>query len=173
VQLGYSDWEPFQTTEPIVVTRFIDTTGFSRTSTGSDFLRIDATLPAALYGKALAFAGFQMCYGTNTGNSITEVDVEEDVQTSSGSGGSSSVASDSTTRTDAACRTYSPASPIPLTSSNQFGLFVIGNWTTANTDLFMGRVTAILQPTSTAASASHAAGRAGSASHNPGVGLSR
>jgi methylmalonyl-CoA mutase, N-terminal domain len=102
VQLGYSDWEPFQTTEPIVVTRFIDTTGFSRTSTGSDFLRIDATLAAALYGKALAFAWFQMCYGTNTGNSITEVDVEEDVQTSSGSGGSSSVASDSPTRTDAA-----------------------------------------------------------------------
>jgi hypothetical protein len=172
VQVGYANWEVFDTTDPMEVIHFTDTTGFVRTATGSNFLRIDATLPAALYGKALSFVGFQMCYGTNTGNSITQVNVEKDTQTSLGNGGVTAIVTDNTARTDAACRTYSPASPVPMTSSTQFGLFVIANWTTANTDLFLGRVTAILQPTATAATASHAASARGNSSLGASAGQS-
>ena len=150
VQLPYSSWVPRSSTDPLNITRYSDAIGFNRTATGFSDLTIGAAIPTSLYGKALAFAGFQMCYSTNTGNSISSVSVYQVTQTAAGNGGSSVVASDGTSRTDDACRTYAPASPITMTSADQFQIYLGVNWTTAGTEIWLGRVTAILQPTATA-----------------------
>jgi hypothetical protein len=150
VSIGYENWVPRSTADPLNITYYSDTAGFERTAIGGSYFTIGAMLPTSLYGKALAFSGFQMCYSTNTGNSISNVFVYQITQTAAGNAGSAAVVTDATSRTDDACRTYSLSSPITMTSSDEFMLYVLGNWTTANTELWLGRVTAILQPTSTA-----------------------
>ncbi|HKU56429.1 MAG TPA: hypothetical protein VJP41_05345 [Gaiellaceae bacterium] len=163
VQLGFTNWVPWLSTDPLSATHYSDTTGYLRSSTGASWIEIDAPIPTSLYGKALAFVGFQFCYVTN-GNSLTDVLVYQDTQTTQGFGGDSVVASDATTRTDSACRTYTPSSPIAMTSADQFSLWVDGNWATASSYIYFGRVTAILQPTSSAATAPKATARAARAS---------
>jgi hypothetical protein len=163
VQVPYASWRPRSSTDPLNITYYSDTAGFNRTATGGSDLTIGAAIPTSLYGKALAFVGFQMCYGTNPGNSISSVSVYKVTQTAAGSGGETVVASDSTSRTDDACRTYSPASPITMTSSDQFQIYVFGSWTTAGTEIWLGRVTAILQPTASAGTLGKGTAQSGNA----------
>jgi hypothetical protein len=149
-QVPFATWAPRLSTDPFTITRYSDAIGFDRGTIGSSSLVLGAGIPTSLYGKALALVGFQMCYSTNTGNAITSVYVYKLTQTTAGNGGSAVVTSDSTTRSDDACRTYSPASPVTLTSADQFQIYLGVNWTSSGTEIWLGRVTAILRPTSTA-----------------------
>jgi hypothetical protein len=163
VQLGHSNWSPFTNTDPITVTHYTDTQGLTATSTTTDLIRADPVLPNALYGKALALDGVRICYHTNTGNDISGVYLIQNTQTTNGQGGANTIFHDGTMRTDAACRLYSPPSPVTLTSADQLSIMVVADWTTANTPLYMGNTTLILHPTSTAATASKNVSRSGRA----------
>ena len=151
VQLGHANWQSFNSTDPVKVTRFTNLQGLTATTTGDFDFRIDGTAPSSLYGKGLAVSGVQICYDATAGPTITNVFLESDLETTTGFGTTTTLAHDSTARSDAACRTYSPAAPAPLTSQTQISIFLTANWTTANTELVLGRATLILQPTSTAA----------------------
>jgi hypothetical protein len=150
-QLGHSNWEPYSSSDPITVTRATQTQAVSASTAAQFFFRLDMTIPSALYGKALAYDGVRICYHTNTGNDIFQMSVFQVTQTTDGAGGDVLVSNDTTTRTDAACRVYAPASPITLTSADQLSVVVGGAWTTPGTNLDLGNATAILTPTSTAA----------------------
>ena len=165
-QIPFATWAPRSSGDPFTITRYSDAIGFNRGTTGFSDLVLGAGIPTSLYGKALALVGFQMCYSTNTGNEITGVSIYQLTQTTAGNGGSAVVASDSTTRTDDACRTYSPASPITLTSADQFQIYLGVNWTSSGTEIWLGRVTAILRPTSTAGPLRKGTASSGKASHS-------
>lgn len=144
---GHGNWQPFSSADPITTTRYSDTQGFARSSTGTSFLTIHPAVPTSLYGNALKLIGVELCYHTNTGNSITYVQLTLNTQTTDGQGGDTTLASDSTARIDAACRLYAPASPRVLTSNDELSLYVISDWTSAGTLLYLGRTTFILQAT--------------------------
>jgi hypothetical protein len=148
-QLGHANWEPFKSSDPIVVTRGNATQGLTSSSAQQIFFTLDMAMPDGLYGKALAYDGVRICYHTTTGNEIFQVSVWRGTQTTDGAGGASLISNDITTRTDAACRVYTPASPITLTSADQLSISVGADWTTTGTTLDLGNATAILSPTST------------------------
>jgi hypothetical protein len=150
-QLGSSNWEPLVSTDPVVITRFTHTADMNASATGTRIFRIDMAIPDDLYGKALAYDGVRICYHTNTGNDISDVSVWQVTQTTDGMGGYTEISDDPTIRTDAACRIYTPASPITLTSADQLSVGVAADWTTPATHLDLGNTTAILSPTTTTA----------------------
>lgn len=154
-QTGHSNWSPFRNTDPITVTHYTDTQGLTTGTPGTYQFRIDVTLPDGLYGNALALDGVRICYHTAGpgNNDISAVYLQQGTQTTDGQGGTSIIDVDTTLRTDAACRVYSPSSPVTLTSADQIAVYLVADWTTASTNLYLGNVTAILHPTSTAATA--------------------
>jgi hypothetical protein len=165
---GHGNWQPFNSTDPMNVTRYSDTQGFFRTSTGASFLTIHPSVPTSLYGNALKLVGVELCYHTNTGNSITYVQLTLNTQTTDGQGGDTVLASDATARTDATCRLYAPSSPQVLTSNDELSLYVAGNWTTAGTPLYLGRTTFVVQATNGAVAGpvhAKAGGRLSTSSH--------
>jgi hypothetical protein len=78
--------------------------------------------------------------------------------TTHGQGGSANIVTDSTVRTDGACRLYAPSTTQVLTSDNELSIILNAGWTTASTSLYLGRVTTILQATTTAVAAPAHAG---------------
>jgi hypothetical protein len=151
VQLGHANWAPLVSTDPIDITRALDAQQMTASETGSFSFRIDGVMPTSLYGKALAFAGLQICYQT-LGPSIKEVIVEADTETTGLPGSLTVLVDDSTVHTDAACRTYTPSSPATLASDAQISVEIKAEWSTPGDELDLGRATAILQPTSSPAS---------------------
>ncbi len=153
VQQGHANWQPFASTDPVTVSRYTNGQGIFSSATGSHQFRIDLTIPTALYGRALSFTGARICFGANTTSSITEVFLEKETETTtSGAPGPapSLLVNDATVRTNATCLTYSGTSATTLTSSDQISIYLVANWTGSAT-LYLGSVTAILQPTSTVA----------------------
>lgn len=151
VQLGHANWAPLSSTDPIDVTRALDAQELTASGTGSFSFRLDGLMPTSQYGKALALSGVQICYQT-LGPSITDVLVEADTETTGVPGNLTVLVDDSTVRTDAACRTYSPSSPATLASSTQISIEIQADWASPGDELDLGRATAILQPTATPAS---------------------
>jgi hypothetical protein len=167
VQQGHANWQPFVSTDPVTVTRYTNGQGIFSTTVGSHQFRIDLTIPTSLYGHDLAFTGARICFGANTTSSITEVFVEKETETTGAPGPAPSLLVDDTThRTGGACLTYSGTSAATLSSSTQISIYLVANWTGSAT-LYLGSVTAILQPTSTVASLRKSAG---SGKLTPGVG---
>jgi hypothetical protein len=144
---GFANWAPFSSGYPITVTRYIDTQGFSASSTGSYYLVLPLDVPASLYGNALKVVGFELCYQTNSGNEIDEIDLVKTTHTTVGQGGNSYIATDSTVRTDGACRMYTPSTTQILTSKDELSVLAVTSWTSAGAPLYMGRSTLILQAT--------------------------
>jgi len=149
VQLGQANWAPLSSTDPIDITRALDAQQMTASGTGSFSFRIDGVMPTSLYGKALAFTGVQICYQT-LGPSITDVTVDADTEATGVPGNLTVLVDDSTVRSDAACRTYSPSSPATLASNTQISVEIQADWASPG-ELDLGRATAILQPTSTPA----------------------
>jgi hypothetical protein len=167
IQEGWTGWQPFFSTDPITVTRYTNAEGMAATTTGGFSFRIDPAIPASLYGHEMSLTGVQLCYGASTAATITDVWLQVSTFTT-GSPGTTPTAlqHDTTHRTDSACRTYSPASPVAVNSTQSFSIYLQANWTAAGSTLYLGRVTAILQPTSTVA----AAPKAPATKTAPGVG---
>ena len=150
VQQGHANWQPFASTDPVTITRYSNAQGIFSSTTGSHQFRIDLTIPTALYGHALSFTGARICFGANTTSFVDEVFVEDENETTGAPGPIPTLLVDDTTnRTTGACLTYS-GSAVTLSSSNQISIYLVANWTGTAT-LYLGSVTAILQPTSTVA----------------------
>jgi hypothetical protein len=146
-QLGHANWEPLNSTDPVTVNRASNDQGLTATVTGSHVFRIDAAMPTALYGTALDIFGVPICYDTTPGNSIAAVYVEDDNEVSSAPGNITVLDSDLTTATGSRCTLYSFPN-FKLTYYDQISVVLYGNWTTAGTTLYLGRVTAFLVPSS-------------------------
>jgi hypothetical protein len=160
VQAGWAAWQPFSSDEPVTVTRYTNAVGMVASTTGDQEFRIDPAIPTSLYGHDLSVAGVQLCYGASTVAKITDVYLQASSMTTGSPGPTPTILQhDTTNRTDAACRTYAPSSPLALTSTTQITIYLVADWTSASTTLYLGRVTAVLQPTSTVAAAPKALGK--------------
>lgn len=155
---GHANWQQFNSTDTDKVTRFTDTQAFTATATGPESFRLDPTVPSSLYGQELALSGIRMCYQASAAASITDVFLELNTEATSAPGTLVVLKQDATTRTDAACRVYSATAPVALASDNQISVFLDATFTNTTTALFLGTVTAILQPTSTVAALTKAPG---------------
>ncbi len=151
VQQGHANWQPFASTDPVTITHYSNAQGIASSTIGSHQFRIDLTVPTSLYGHDLSFTGARICFGANSTSFIDEVFVEKEIETDGAPGSSTSdLVDDTTNRTGSACLTYSGASPTTLSSSTQISIYLVADWTATST-LYLGSVTAILQPTSTVA----------------------
>ena len=158
IPTGHANWQQFTSTDNDKISRFTDTQAFTATVTGGESFRVDPTVPSSLYGENLALSGVRMCYQASAAASITDVFLEENTEATSAPGTLVVLKEDATTRTDAACRMYSPSSPFALSSDTQISVFLDATFTNTTSPLFLGTVTAVLQPTSTVAALTKAAG---------------
>lgn len=107
--------------------------------------------PSAIYGRQLSVTGMEFCYTASPNAYINTLTAWLGTETSNASATWLTIASDSTDRTDAACRYYA-ITPRALDKNSILSLWVDGRWgaSGANVQLYLGRVTFFLLPTSTA-----------------------
>ncbi|MGH2661233.1 MAG: hypothetical protein ACRDH8_00215 [Actinomycetota bacterium] len=120
-----------------------------RGAAGDARFGVSGDAPTALYGKRLALKGVEYCYNVRLNATIDQAELF--VQTHSvGTHNLSPVATDPTNRTDEACRTLFPPSPVTLTE-NDYVSFALDVAYSAAGRVDVSRVTFILTPTSEAA----------------------
>jgi hypothetical protein len=152
ISAGNANWRPFTSEDPLAFTYFSSVLQASRTSAGGSFLSVHPDVPTVLYGRSVQFVGVEFCYGASANVTLSYVEINF-TTSSAGAGGRTLAFSDSTARTDSACRYYVLPSPIGLTVENGVNFFVQGSWAVAGSPLSIGRTTFVLQPTETVAAA--------------------
>ncbi len=86
-------------------------------NSGTDlFFHAALTLPQAVAGKSATITNFEMCYEAGGNVTLDRVSMSRvaNITTASIGGAQSTPIFDDQDRTDDACRTYAPASPVPL-----------------------------------------------------------
>jgi hypothetical protein len=152
VNAGDSNWHPFNSTDDVTATYYSSQTQWFKPVVGSNFLSIQPDVPVVMNGTSLELTGVQLCYSTFAGTSLKYVEVN--TLTSTVDAGSRAMRlSDSTQRTDAACRLYSLPAPIAVTGTDDVNLFIQVGWTVAGATFAIGRTTFIFNATSTPAAA--------------------
>ncbi|MEJ5223811.1 MAG: hypothetical protein WHV44_05090, partial [Anaerolineales bacterium] len=151
VSAGFSGWEPVLPTYSLAYYNYATGTYIRAPSAGTYTLVSQPDLPVVLYGKSLQLVGVEICYEASPGNYLNEVRLRTYTHVS-GLGSSNLRFTDSTDRTDTACRYYviSP-SPIVMTAEMGAEIFVDVTWTAGITDFGFGRVSYVFQPTGTTA----------------------
>jgi hypothetical protein len=153
VAAGANEWHEFDTTDPIDITYTRNATHFTRTAIGGSIIRLDGQAPVAQYGKALRFIGAEICYSTSGANvTLSTVFVDLPKYTNSGIGSTGNQVTDTTDRTDNACRVYNAPTPVTLTEEDHVGITLSVDWGVAGQSILLGRATFIFEPTSTAVS---------------------
>ena len=160
VSAGFGNWRPRSSADPITFTYFSDLTRAVMSSTGTDFLMISPDLSTVLYGKSLMLTGVEFCYQASASATLNYVEINT-YRHSTGTNGRTIQFSDSTTRTDGACRLYTLATPAVLTAEDGVNFYIAVNWVTASTPFDVGRTTFILKPTTTTAAPPAALGTLG------------
>lgn len=150
VTAGHGQWQIYNTTEPVELIREADRTYVQRTTTGFSYISLHPAMPISLYGKRLKATGVEMCYdATDPGASLAAVKVGVSNHTD-GLATAAFVVFEPIVRDDAACRLYTFVSPVVLDSNTVLSVLVLGNWTTADAPLEIGRTTFVLEPTTQA-----------------------
>lgn len=152
VNSGFGNWKPFKSTDPLVFENFSSLTRIKRTSTGSNFISIHPDLATVLYGRSLSLTGVEFCYDASADAVLSTVEINTYTH-SVDTGFRTLQFNDGTDRTDAACRLYTLATPVTLTTEMGVNLFVEVNWAVASAAFDVGRATFIFAPTETIAAA--------------------
>lgn len=150
ISSGFGGWQSFYSSDPISSSNFANGTYLESSSVGTFTFVNQPDVPVILYGKSLNFAGVEVCYQTATGNYMSEIRVRTYTHVTN-LASSNLRYSDSTDRSDTACRYYAFATPVLMTSEMGVEIFLDVTWTTANTEFGFGRLTYVFQPTSTTA----------------------
>jgi hypothetical protein len=120
------------------------------TTSGANYYLLSATVPSSLYGRALVLKGVQICYDATPfrGGTLTLVSFKHFAS----SGGASVLlreASDSASRTDAACRSYLITSPLSLVASDHISLNLSASIPSSFDFVYISSVSVILSPSTT------------------------
>lgn len=114
---------------------------------GPDFLHLTSELPVALHGKRLRILGAELCYdATDSGLVLNGVTLRVQTHSVDATGAVANVFTDSTDRTDAACRRYMFSAPSTLTEEQSVSLMLNAS-SSVPTELEIGRTTFILEAT--------------------------
>jgi hypothetical protein len=166
VSAGFGNWLPFNSNDPLEFAYFSGSTFVDRTAIGYNYLSVQPDLATVLYGRSLQLNGVEFCYGASASAILDYVEINTFRHTT-GAGNRSLLFSDSTDRTDAACRLYTLATPAVLTAEDGANFFISVNWTVASSGFYIGRTTFIFQPTETIAAPPAGAVTLGSQSELP------
>ena len=149
ISVSPADWRKTNPVSTVQVNPQSDGTAFSYGGpASSDILSIAPTLPTVLDGNAMHLTGMRLCYTANTGGtnptlSAVQVFVIDQETSSTGP----AVMSDTTDRTDNACRDYAPASPVALDPTDTVYVAAHVEWQNAGGQTFIGRSVAFkLEP---------------------------
>lgn len=146
VSEGFGNWRPFVSSDNVIFENYSSATYLKKTTTGSSYFSLHPSLPTALYGRELNLLGVEFCYTASTSAVFSYVEVNTFTHTGT-SRGRTLQFSDSTDRTDSACRYYVLPTPVTLTANDGANIFIQGTWNTANSPLIVGRTTFVLAPT--------------------------
>ena len=143
---GFGNWRLFNSTDDLAFTNFSSETQVSKASVGSSFLSLQPAIPTVFYGRSLSFKGVELCYSASPSVSLAYVEINTYTH-STGAGGRNLRLSDSTARTDSACRYYVLPTPVTLTAEDGVNIFIMGTWSVAGQPLALGRTTFVFAPT--------------------------
>ncbi len=146
VTAGHGDWKPFSSADNLSFSYFSSSTYVTKAAAGSNFLSIFPSIPTVLYGKSLQLLGVEFCYAAQANAYLSYVEINKTTY----AGDRTMLFSDSTDRTDAACRYYVLAAPETLTAEDGLNFFAQAVWVTS-TNFNVGRATFVLQTTGVAA----------------------
>jgi hypothetical protein len=147
VSEGFGNWKPFKSTDNLVFEYYSTTTYIKKTTTGDNFFSLHPSLPTVLYGRSLQLVGVEFCYTASTSAIFSYMEINVRAYNNSGAGTGIVQFSDSTDRTDSACRYYVLPTPPTLTAEDSANIFIFGTWNTANAIFSVGRTTFVLAPT--------------------------
>lgn len=150
VSAGFGNWKPFSSTDPLSFVYFSGNTSVARSSIGGNYLSIQPDVPTVLYGRSLTLTGVEFCYAASASATLSYVEINTYTH-STGPGSRDQRFSDSTVRTDIACRLYTLATPVVLTAEMGVNFYVSVNWTVASANFALGRTTFVFVPTATIA----------------------
>lgn len=148
---GFGNWKPMFSTDNLVFENYANETYVKKTSTGVNFISLQPSIPAVLYGRSMQMVGVEFCYTASTSARFGYIEINTPTHTSSGTGAQNKRFSDGTVRTDSACRYYVLPTPVTLTAEDGVNIFIQGYWPVANSPLIVGRTTFVLAPTGTTA----------------------
>ena len=147
VQGDVSGWRSKVGSGTMTTAPDFDETTFTSTSvSGSATHFIVPQLPLASYGRELELTGIELCYDAGAAHVLDEVLLSR-VQNSNGTAVTASETLDPADRSDDACRVYAPTSSAG--TDETVGLEVGSTWTANGATLRLGRVTFMLEPTTT------------------------
>jgi hypothetical protein len=110
-----------------VVFRFIGSTHLAASSGPATF-NAPLTVPSVLQGQATRVDSVVFCYVAAPTATLDAVIVDKTTSVN-GTGADTQLVNDDTDRTDTACRTYAPASPVPIGPNDMLSFAVKGNFT--------------------------------------------
>jgi len=145
---GNSSWEKFTSTDNVTFTNYSNSTFIQKSSTGSSFVTLQPSVPTVLYGRSLQFLGVEFC-NTASANAFLDYVEINTFTASTGAGTRSQRFTDSTNRTDSACRYYVLPTPVTLTADDGVNIYVQVNWIMANSQFILARTTFVFQATGT------------------------
>ncbi len=143
------DWKPFSSGDNLSYSYFSSSTYVTKPTAGSNFMSLHPSIPTVLFGRSLELVGVEFCYTAQPNAYVSYVEINK-MDSSSGTGSREMLFSDSTDRTDSACRYYVLSSPELLTTTDAINFFIQGVWVTS-TNLNLGRTTFVLRTTDTVA----------------------
>ncbi len=142
INVGHQNWHPFKSTDNITLEYYSNEMWFRKATTGSNWLSVAPSLPSSMYGKRLYLNGVRLCYDTESDTTLSGVTIYRQY----GSDSWVQLLSDTTDRTDSACRTYTLSSPHLLSYNDGIHLWLTVDWGVANTPFGVGITTFILEP---------------------------
>lgn len=155
-----TEWQPFDSSHPLTVTRFTTGPAWTRTAAGSSAFVLGLTVPTASNGKRQRLDAIRYCYDANASQVLTVIFFEVFRHADNNSATTPLFVNDPTDRTDAACRTYTPTNQVTLQGNDSVELYAEVNYAAAGPFVF-GPVSLELTPTSTDATlAARSAARA-------------
>jgi hypothetical protein len=129
INAGLNDWE-VNGTSSAYINRFTSFIGLGAPGAGTYGFQITPDLPATLYGKQMYTHSVKICYDATHGASITGVTFEHFYWNGTGSE-IYRIVSDTTDRTDAACREYTFPTDGALFGSDHVAVYLTAHFTSS------------------------------------------
>lgn len=151
ISTGFSDWKSFDSTDPIEYTNYSSYTRVKSSAIGTYGFVNQPAVPVTIYGKSLEFLGVEICYDADNITLLSDVQVRTYSQATALLSSSTLQLTDSTDRSDEACRYYVLDTPVLMTSDMGVEVYVGVEWTMVadNTSFRFGRTTYAFRPTGT------------------------
>jgi len=127
LQISPDNWVPSDTD---TVTHFV-AEAFLNGNGLSQYYHLGLTLPSVLQGRPVRLDSFELCYRVSASATIADVSLTKATPTSGNvSPSSSTPVNDVTSRPagEATCRSYAPASPVPIGPQDLIQINVVANF---------------------------------------------